>query len=54
MQPLGWHQQPLTVVAPTETAGTPVRGERRYLGGQNARLYAGDKALQPVAFAASA
>ncbi|OZI15354.1 sulfate ABC transporter ATP-binding protein [Sodalis-like symbiont of Philaenus spumarius] len=54
VQPMGWHQHPLTVVASTETAGTPVRGERRYLGGQNARLYAGDKALQPVAFAESA
>lgn len=54
VQPLGWHSQPLTVVAATEPAGTPARGDRRYLGGQNARLYTGDKALQPIAFAESA
>lgn len=54
VQPLGWHPQPLTVVAATESAGTPARGDRRYLGGQNPRLYTGDKALQPIVFAESA
>ncbi len=54
VQPVGWHQEPLSVVLPL--AGTPVpqRGERYYLGGRHARLYAGDKAVQPVALAESA
>lgn len=45
VQPIGWHQHPLTVIAPTESASASTRGDRRYLGGHNARLYTGDKAL---------
>ncbi|TCW00488.1 sulfate/thiosulfate ABC transporter ATP-binding protein CysA [Biostraticola tofi] len=54
VQPVGWHHEMLNVVLPGEAATPPVRGQRYYLGGQNARLYAGDKRLQPVAFAQSA
>lgn len=42
------------VVAATESADTLARGDRRYHGGQNARLYTGDKVLQPSTFAESA
>lgn len=54
VQPIGWHQEPLTVVLPGESQRVPQRGERYYLGTNNARLYVGDKELQPVAFAQSA
>ncbi|NDL65433.1 sulfate/thiosulfate ABC transporter ATP-binding protein CysA [Acerihabitans arboris] len=54
VQPAGWHQDPLSVVLSGASATPPQRGERYYLGAQNARLYVGDKALQPVAFAESA
>lgn len=54
VQPLGWGHEPLNVVLTGAGATPPQRGERYYLGAQNARLYVGDKALQPVAFAESA
>ncbi|MHA0855182.1 sulfate/thiosulfate ABC transporter ATP-binding protein CysA, partial [Serratia nematodiphila] len=41
------------VVLPEGNA-TPVRGGRYYVGSLNARLYAGDQLLQPVALAKSA
>ena len=53
VQPIGWHQEPIGVVLP-EGNPTPVRGGRYYVGSLNARLYAGDQLLQPVALAKSA
>lgn len=53
VQPIGWHQEPIGVVLP-EGNPAPVRGGRYYVGGLNARLYAGDQLLQPVALAKSA
>ncbi|MDY7604088.1 sulfate/thiosulfate ABC transporter ATP-binding protein CysA [Serratia marcescens] len=53
VQPIGWHQEPIGVVLPEGNA-TPVRGGRYYVGSLNARLYAGDQLLQPVALAKSA
>lgn len=54
VQPLGWHREPLSVILPGEGNAAPQRGERYYLGARNAHLYAGDKALQPIALAESA
>ncbi|GAA3904555.1 sulfate/thiosulfate ABC transporter ATP-binding protein CysA [Gibbsiella dentisursi] len=53
VQPLGWHQEPISVVLP-EGNGTPERGSRYFVGSLNARLYAGNQLLQPVALAKSA
>ena len=53
VQPLGWHQEPISVVLP-EGSGTPERGSRYFVGSLNARLYAGNQLLQPVALAKSA
>ncbi|MBX9381426.1 sulfate ABC transporter ATP-binding protein, partial [Serratia marcescens] len=53
VQPIGWHQEPIGVVL-SEGNPTPVRGGRYYVGSLNARLYAGDQLLQPVALAKSA
>lgn len=50
VQPIGWHQEPIGVVL-SEGNPTPVRGGRYYVGSLNARLYAGDQLLQPVALA---
>ncbi|XBS68716.1 sulfate/thiosulfate ABC transporter ATP-binding protein CysA [Acerihabitans sp. KWT182] len=54
VQPAGWHPEPLSVVLPLAGTAAPLRGERYYLSGRHARLYAGDKALQSVALAKSA
>jgi len=43
----------LNVVLP-EGDVTPVRSGRYYVGSLNARLYAGDQLLQPIALAKSA
>ncbi|PLK58256.1 sulfate ABC transporter ATP-binding protein [Candidatus Palibaumannia cicadellinicola] len=51
VQPFSWHRETLTVVIPGDVPNTPQRGTYLYLGAQNARLYVGDKALQPVALA---
>ena len=53
VQPIGWHQEPISVVLPDGNE-PPVRGGRYYVGSLNARLYAGDRLLQPVALAKSA
>ncbi|UVK79411.1 MAG: sulfate/thiosulfate ABC transporter ATP binding subunit [Sodalis sp. Ffu] len=50
VQPLSWHQDPLTVMLSGGTSIIPQCGDRRYIGGQNARLYAGDQSLHPVDF----
>lgn len=55
VQPKGWHSEPLTVVlSGSDAQEAPKRGDRFFVGGLNARLYAGDKPLQPVALAQSA
>lgn len=54
VQPLGWRQEPLIVVASADSGVAHKRGARCYISSKNARFYAGDKALQPVAFAESA
>lgn len=54
VQPVGWRQEPLTVVTSIKSGVVPQCGARRYISGQNARLYAGNKALQSVAFGESA
>jgi len=54
VQPQGWHTEPLTVIAPLSEISSPQRGSRYYIGGSQARLYAGDQPLQPVALAKSA
>ena len=43
----------VTVVLEDEQS-TPIRGERLFVGLQQARLYSGDTPLRPVAFAQSA
>ncbi|MBW7983539.1 sulfate/thiosulfate ABC transporter ATP-binding protein CysA [Enterobacillus tribolii] len=53
VQPLGWHPEPISVVL-TGPGVAPKRGARCFVGGLNARLYAGEKPLQPVALAKSA
>ncbi|WP_292968500.1 sulfate/thiosulfate ABC transporter ATP-binding protein CysA [Pantoea sp. UBA4549] len=53
VQALGWHEEPFTVVFEGEQAA-PVRGERLFVGLQQARLYQGNTPLRPVAFAESA
>ncbi len=55
VQPTGWHGEPISVVL-TEANGqqAPQRGDRYFIGGLNGRLYAGDRALQPVALAKTA
>ncbi|ATM86824.1 sulfate/thiosulfate ABC transporter ATP-binding protein CysA [Yersinia massiliensis] len=54
VQPIGWHQDPISVVLPEGNIDAPVRGNRYYVGGLNARLYSGDQLLQPIALAQSA
>jgi len=49
----GWHAEPFTLVFEGEQAA-PVRGERLFVGLQQARLYQGNTPLRPVAFAESA
>ncbi|CCG87943.1 sulfate/thiosulfate ABC transporter ATP-binding protein CysA [Erwinia piriflorinigrans] len=53
LEPAGWSAEPLTVVMEGDQIA-PQRGERLFVGLQNARLYHGDTALRPVAFAESA
>ncbi|MCR3755362.1 MAG: sulfate/thiosulfate ABC transporter ATP binding subunit [Sodalis sp. Psp] len=52
-QPIGWRQEPLMVMTSIESKVRPQLGARRYISGQNARLYVGDRALQPVVFSKS-
>ena len=47
VQPLGWNPDPLTVVMRDEHP--PQRGERLFVGLQNARLYNGDERIEPGA-----
>ncbi|CNB27702.1 sulfate/thiosulfate ABC transporter ATP-binding protein CysA [Yersinia ruckeri] len=55
VQPIGWHQEPISVVlSESGIAAAPIRGSRYYVGGLNARLYSGDQLLQPIAMAQSA
>ncbi|BCQ40998.1 MULTISPECIES: sulfate/thiosulfate ABC transporter ATP-binding protein CysA [Erwinia] len=51
--PADWSGEPITVVMDGDQVA-PVRGERLFVGLQHARLYHGDTALRPVAFAQSA
>ena len=44
MQPLGWYNEPLTVVMQGDNP--PSRGERLFVGLQNARLYNGDQRIE--------
>ncbi|SUX66737.1 sulfate/thiosulfate transporter subunit [Citrobacter amalonaticus] len=44
VQPLGWYHDPLTVVMQGDDA--PVRGERLFVGLQNARLYNGNQRIE--------
>lgn len=52
VQPQGWSHEPLTVVLREEYA--PQRGERLFVGLQNARVYHGQERIQRVALAQSA
>ncbi|XNM83887.1 hypothetical protein ACLK14_13660 [Escherichia coli] len=44
VQPLGWYNEPLTVVMHGDNA--PQRGERLFVGLQHARLYNGDERIE--------
>ncbi len=44
VQPLGWYNEPLTVVMHGDDA--PQRGERLFVGLQHARLYDGDERIE--------
>ncbi|NAR00628.1 sulfate/thiosulfate ABC transporter ATP-binding protein CysA [Escherichia coli] len=44
VQPLGWYEDPLTVVMRGDDA--PVRGDRLFVGLQHARLYNGDERIE--------
>lgn len=44
VQPLGWYDEPLTVVMRGDDA--PVRGDRLFVGLQHARLYNGDERIE--------
>ncbi len=45
VQPLGWYDEPLSVVLTGDEA--PSRGERLFVGLQNARLYNGTERIKP-------
>ena len=45
VQPLGWYDEPLSVVLTGDEA--PSRGERLFVGLQNARLYNGTERIEP-------
>jgi sulfate transport system ATP-binding protein len=52
VQPLGWYNDPLTVVmrgddAPLRGDDAPLRGDRLFVGLQNARLYHGNERIEP-------
>ncbi|WP_158782571.1 sulfate/thiosulfate ABC transporter ATP-binding protein CysA [Pantoea sp. BAV 3049] len=53
VQPAGWGQEPVTLVMDGEQTA-PIRGERLFVGLQQARLYQGETPLRQVAFAQSA
>ena len=53
VQPTGWQSEPVSVVFEGEQTA-PIRGERLFVGLQQARLYKGDTPLRAVAFAQSA
>ncbi|ARJ42858.1 sulfate ABC transporter ATP-binding protein [Pantoea alhagi] len=53
VQPAGWQAEPFSLVFDGEQAA-PQRGERLYVGLQQARLYQGNTPLRAVAFAESA
>lgn len=53
LQPLGWSETPVTAIW-HDSSLLPVRGSTYYMGGVQARLYAGDKALNTVSLAYSA
>lgn len=53
VQPVGWSQQPVTLVMEGNQT-SPIRGERLFAGLQQARLYKGETPLRQVAFAQSA
>ena len=53
VQPAGWQTEPFSLVFDGEHAA-PQRGERLYVGLQQARLYQGNTPLRAVAFAESA
>lgn len=53
VQPVGWHSEPVSVVFDGDNVA-PQRGERLFVGLQQARLYNGDAPLRAVAFAESA
>jgi sulfate transport system ATP-binding protein len=44
VQPLGWYNEPLTVIMQGDDS--PNRGERLFVGLQNARLYNGDQRIE--------
>ncbi|KAA5975111.1 MULTISPECIES: sulfate/thiosulfate ABC transporter ATP-binding protein CysA [Pantoea] len=53
VQPAGWQSEPFSLVFEGEQTA-PIRGERLFVGLQQARLYKGDTPLRAVAFAQSA
>jgi len=53
VQPAGWQSEPFSLVFEGDQTA-PIRGERLFVGLQQARLYKGDTPLRPVAFAQSA
>ncbi|WP_312242413.1 sulfate/thiosulfate ABC transporter ATP-binding protein CysA [Pantoea sp.] len=53
VQPSGWQSEPVTVVSEGDQTA-PIRGERLFVGLQQARLYHGATPLRAVAFAQSA
>ena len=53
VQPTGWQSEPFSLVYDGERSA-PVRGERLFVGLQQARLYQGATPLRAVAFAESA
>ncbi|QKJ88126.1 sulfate/thiosulfate ABC transporter ATP-binding protein CysA [Paramixta manurensis] len=53
VQPVGWHTQPIALVFDGDLTA-PIRGERLFVGLQQARIYQGDNPLRAVAFAESA
>ena len=53
VQPAGWQAEPFSLVFAGDQSA-PARGERLYVGMQQARLYQGNSPLRAVAFAESA
>lgn len=46
LQPLGWQGAPISVTFSHENGAPPKRGDRYFIGGERARLYAGEELLQ--------